>query len=134
MSPKPPHYATIMSTIWMVCQKKAFPICSPSANALGHHWSFNWDRVLLWSHKMNIQPFDIKWSRCVGHRTKDGYKENHLIPSVKYGGGSVLPPGCFSSKGPGCIVLIRSITDSRTYRVISNQSLAASDKRLKLGH
>ena len=40
---------------------------------------------------------------------------------------------CFSSKGPGSVVHIHGIMDSRKYLVILNQNLAASAKKLKLG-
>src|SRR4029434_11026322 len=38
-----------------------------------HHWNF-----------------DSKRSKWVWRRNEDGYREKHLIPSVKYGGGSVI--------------------------------------------
>ena len=40
--------------------------------------------------------------RHVWRRNRDAYKEKHLIPPVKYGGGSVMFWGCFNAAPKGC--------------------------------
>ncbi|KAK3515377.1 hypothetical protein QTP70_018730, partial [Hemibagrus guttatus] len=69
------------------------------------YWDFNWDRV-LWSDETQIELFGNKHSKWVWCKTKDEYAEKHLMPTVKYSGGSVMLWDCFSSKGPGNLVSI----------------------------
>ena len=65
-------------------------------------------------------------------RQKEIHAEKYLIPTVKYGGGSLMLWGCFSSKGPGQLVRIHGIMDSIKYQQILNQNLTASARKLKL--
>src|SRR4029434_1222556 len=52
---------------------------------------------LLWSDVTDMKLFGNKHQRCVWRRQKDSHTEKHLIPNVKYGGGSLMLWGCFSS-------------------------------------
>ena len=58
---------------------------------------------VLWSDETKIKRFCQIQHRHVWRRNRDPYKEKHLIPTVKYGGGSV----CFrvvlipEVQGPG---------------------------------
>ncbi|KAI4903013.1 hypothetical protein NFI96_007809, partial [Prochilodus magdalenae] len=75
------------------------------------------DKLLDVGH-INVQAFlhqripqlgQIWWMHSLTHKwvwsnTKDGYVEKHFMPTVKYGGGSVMVLACFSSKGPRNIV------------------------------
>ena len=68
-----------------------------------------------------------------GCRNRDAYKEKHLIPTVKYGGGSVMFWGCFNSRGPGTLVRIDGIMNSTKYQAILAENLVPSARRLGLG-
>ena len=59
------------------------------------------------------------------------YNENNLIPTVKYGGGSIILWGCFSSKGPGNLVRVHGIMNSMKYQEILH--MAAPARKRKLG-
>ena len=91
-----------------------------------------WDRV-IWSDETKIELFGNKHQRWVWSRQKDSHTEKHLIPNVKYGGGSLMLWGCFSSKGPGHLVRIHGIMDSIKYQQILNENLTAPSSKLKMG-
>ena len=61
--------------------------------------------------------------RNVWRRNRDAYKEKHLIPMMKYGGGSVMFWGCYNSRVPAALV---------KYQAILAETLVPSARRL--GH
>src|SRR4029434_7411763 len=79
------------------------------------YWDFQRDRV-IWSDETKIELFRNKHQRWVWRRQKDSHTEKHLIPTVKYGGGSLISWGFFFSKGPGHLVRIHGSMDSNTSR------------------
>src|SRR4029434_11053563 len=93
---------------------------------------FQWDRV-KWSDETKIKLFGNKHQKWVWRRQKDSHTEKHLILSVKYGGGSLMLWGCFSSKSPGHLVRIHGIMDSIKYQQILNENLTAPSSKLKNG-
>ena len=67
-----------------------------------------------------------------------GVKQKMSMPkstftTVKYGGGSVMLWGCFSSKGPGNLVRVHGIMNALNYQDILNKNLMASARKLKMG-
>ena len=71
--------------------------------------------------------------RHVWRQKRDAYKEKHLIPTVKYGGGSLMLWGCFAASGPGALVKINGIMNSTKYQDIFAKNLVASARKLRLG-
>uniref|UniRef100_A0A8C6WWI4 Tc1-like transposase DDE domain-containing protein n=1 Tax=Neogobius melanostomus TaxID=47308 RepID=A0A8C6WWI4_9GOBI len=61
------------------------------------------------------------------------YGTNLTIPSVKYGGGSIMLWCCFSSAGTGKIVRIVGKMDGAKYRDILEENLLESARELRLG-
>lgn len=58
--------------------------------------------------------FNIFYSggrRTVWRRTNCELNPNHLIPTVKYGGGSVMTWGCMGTEGDGKLHVIKSTMD-----------------------
>ena len=51
-----------------------------------------------------------------------------VIPTVKYGGGSVMLWGRFAASGPGALVKINGIMNSTKYQDILAKNLVASDR------
>ena len=64
-------------------------------------WKCNCGRT-----KQKLSSPRSRWAWC---RNKVDYREKHLIPCFKYGGGSVMLWSCFSSKDPGSIILTHGI-------------------------
>ena len=60
--------------------------------------------------------------------------EKNPIPPVKYGGGSLMLWGCFSSTGPGALVKVNSIMNFTQYQYIFDKNTVASARWVKLGH
>src|SRR4029434_5035907 len=84
---------------------------------------FQWGRV-IWSDETKIKLFGNKHQRWFWCRQKHSHTEKIPIPNVKYGGGSLMLWGCFSSKGPGHLVRIHGM-DSIKYQQILNENLTA---------
>lgn len=78
-------------------------------------WADEWKNV-IWSDESRYKLFKSDgrfWTwRKMGHR----YDCQHLIPTVKYGGGSVMVWACFSWWGLGPIVVVDGILNQKTYK------------------
>ena len=96
------------------------------------HLHYDWNKV-LWSDETKIESFCQVQHQHVWRRNRDAYKEKHLIPTVKYGGGSVMFWGCFNSRGPGALVRVDGIMNSTKYQAILAENLVPSARRLGLG-
>uniref|UniRef100_A0A674MX95 Uncharacterized protein n=1 Tax=Takifugu rubripes TaxID=31033 RepID=A0A674MX95_TAKRU len=56
-----------------------------------------------------------RWCRCASNTE---FKEKHLLPTVKFGGGSIMLWGCVASAGTGNLVKIKGRMDSTQYQQI----------------
>uniref|UniRef100_A0A669E9Q2 Tc1-like transposase DDE domain-containing protein n=1 Tax=Oreochromis niloticus TaxID=8128 RepID=A0A669E9Q2_ORENI len=68
-----------------------------------------------------------------GGKTNTAHHSEHTIPTVKYGGGSIMLWGCFSSAGTGKLVRVDGKMDGAKYRAILEENLLDSTKVLRLG-
>ncbi len=59
-----------------------------------------WNHV-LWSDETKINLFDSDGVKCVWRQPGEEYKDKCVLPTVKYGGGSVMVWGCMSAAGTG---------------------------------
>ena len=55
-----------------------------------------WEKV-LWSDETKIELFGGNISTHVWRKTGDAHKPSNTIPTVKFGGGSIMVWGCFAS-------------------------------------
>ena len=65
-----------------------------------------------------IELFGHVTHQHVWGQNKDEYKEKLCIPTVKYGGGSLMLWGCFSASGPGALVKINGIMNTSSTRAL----------------
>uniref|UniRef100_A0A669BVS3 Tc1-like transposase DDE domain-containing protein n=1 Tax=Oreochromis niloticus TaxID=8128 RepID=A0A669BVS3_ORENI len=91
-----------------------------------------WKKV-LWSDETKMELFGQNAKRYVWRKTNTAHHSEHTIPTVKYGGGSIMLWGCFSSAGPGKLVRVEGKMDGAKYRAILEENLLESAKDLRLG-
>ena len=65
---------------------------------------------------------------------KDGkaYSPKNTVPTVKFGGGSIMIWGCFSVKGVGKISVIDAKVNAQKYKQILQENFMSSVKSLEL--
>ena len=88
---------------------------------------------MLWPDENKIELFVHLHRRHVCRQKRDTYKEKHLIPTFKYGGGSLMLWGCFTASGLEALVKINGIMNSTKYQDILATKLFASARKLRLG-
>uniref|UniRef100_A0A803JX04 Transposase Tc1-like domain-containing protein n=1 Tax=Xenopus tropicalis TaxID=8364 RepID=A0A803JX04_XENTR len=81
----------------------------------------------------HVELFGQNAKRYVWWKTKTAHPSEHTIPTVKYGGGSIVLWGCFSSTGTGKLVRVDGKMDGAKYRAILEENLLESAKDLRLG-
>ncbi len=81
---------------------------------------------------------DKSWTfgRCVSHyiwrKSNTAFQKKNIIPTVKYGGGSVMVWGCFAASGPGRLAVINGTMNSAVYQKILKDNVRPSVRDLKL--
>ena len=83
-----------------------------------------WNKV-LWTDETKIELF--------GHNHKRfASRKKNLLPTVKFGGGSVMLWGCVASTGTGKLVKVEGRMDSTQYQQILGNNVQDSVRKLKL--
>ncbi|KAK3506739.1 hypothetical protein QTP70_021775 [Hemibagrus guttatus] len=59
-------------------------------------------------------------------------KKKNIIPTVKYGGGSVMVWGCYAASGPGRLAVINGTMNSAVYQKVLKENVRPSVCDLKL--
>ncbi len=88
-----------------------------------------WDSI-LWSDETKINVFGTDGFKTVWRRKGEEYKEKCMVPTVKYGGGSVLMWGCMSAAGVGELHFIDGIMNSQMYCSILKEKMLPSLRAL----
>ncbi|KAI4895768.1 hypothetical protein NFI96_024067, partial [Prochilodus magdalenae] len=74
--------------------------------------------------------------RCLFHyiwrKSNTAFQKKNIIPTVKYGGGSVMVWGCFAASGPGRLAVINGTMNSTVYQKILKGNVWPSVHDLKL--
>lgn len=90
-----------------------------------------WDNI-LWTDETKVELF----GRCVSHyiwrKRNTAFQKKNIIPTVKYGGGSVMVWGCFAASGPGRLAVINGTMNSAVYQEILKENVRPSVRVLKL--
>ncbi|KAG2456454.1 TCB1 transposase, partial [Polypterus senegalus] len=88
---------------------------------------------ILWSDETKIELFRVNARRHVWRKPGTAHHQSNIIPTVKYGGGSIMLWGCFSAAGTGRLVRIKGKMTAAMYRVILDENLLQSALDLRLG-
>ncbi|CAF1233788.1 unnamed protein product [Didymodactylos carnosus] len=91
-----------------------------------------WDTV-VWSDESKFNLFGSDGKGVVWRSRKEEFDPKCTLPTVKYGGGSVIVWGCFTEKGVGKLYILDRIMDRFYYREILKKNLIPSIQQLSLG-
>uniref|UniRef100_A0AAR2K1L6 Paired domain-containing protein n=1 Tax=Pygocentrus nattereri TaxID=42514 RepID=A0AAR2K1L6_PYGNA len=78
---------------------------------------------------------NILWTyllRIIWRKRNTAFQKKNIIPTVKYGGGSVMVWGCFAASGPGRLAVINGTMNSAVYQKILKENVRPSVRELKL--
>ena len=90
-----------------------------------------WTRV-LWTDETKIELFGHNYQNHVWRKDSEAYSPKNSIPTVKFGGGSVMIWGCFSVKGVGKTSVLDSKMNAQKYKQILQENLMSSVESLEL--
>ncbi len=71
-------------------------------------------------------------SHYIWCKSNTAFQKKNIIPTVKYGGGSVMVWGCFAASGPGRLAVINGTMNSAVYQKILKDNVWPSVRDLKL--
>ncbi|KAK3550665.1 hypothetical protein QTP70_002365 [Hemibagrus guttatus] len=71
-------------------------------------------------------------SHYVWRKSNTAFQKKNIIPTVKYGGGSVMVWGCFAASGPGRLAVVNGTMNSAVYQKILKENVRPSVCDLKL--
>ncbi len=86
---------------------------------------------VLWTDETRIELFDHNQRRFAWRKKNTAFQEKNLLPTVKFGGGSIMLWGFVASKGTGLLVRVEGCMDSTQYHQILKNNVQESGKRLK---
>ncbi|KAK3568483.1 hypothetical protein QTP86_008234 [Hemibagrus guttatus] len=90
-----------------------------------------WENA-LWTDETKIELFGRSVSHYVWRKSNTAFQKKNIIPTVKYGGGSVMVWGCFAASGPGRLAVINGTMNSAVYQKILKENVWPSVCDLKL--
>ena len=89
-------------------------------------------KKVFWSDETKFELFGRNSATCVWRKNGTAFKKHNIIPTVKFGGGSIMIWGCFLSKGTGELQVIHDRMNSSMYWEILEKNLKKS--ATSLGH
>lgn len=84
-----------------------------------------WDSI-VWSDETKIELFGHNSVGHVWRKSGEAHASKNTIPTVKFGGGSIMIWACFSAKGTGELKIIEGKMNAVMYRDILNEKLFKS--------
>ena len=87
---------------------------------------------VLWTDETKIELFGHNYRNHVWRKYGEAYSPKKTVPTVKFGGGSVMNWGCFSAKNEGKISVIDGKMKAQKYKLILQENLMFSLESLEL--
>jgi transposase len=89
-------------------------------------------KTIIFSDESKFKLFGSDGRKFTWRKPGTGLQMKNIIPTVKYGGGSVMVWGCFSYYGVGKLVFIDGIMDAKHYVNILTNALEPSAEMMGL--
>ncbi len=90
-----------------------------------------WENT-LWTDETKVEHFGRCGVPLHLAKSNTAFQKKNIIPTVKYGGGSVMVWGCFAASGPGRLAVINGTMNSAVYQKILKDNVRPSVRDLKL--
>uniref|UniRef100_A0AAZ3PZM2 Transposase n=1 Tax=Oncorhynchus tshawytscha TaxID=74940 RepID=A0AAZ3PZM2_ONCTS len=90
-----------------------------------------WNKV-LWTDETKIELFGHNKGRYAWWQKNTAFQEKHLLPTVQFGGGSIMLWGCVASAGTGNLVKVEGHMDSTQYQQILGNNVEESVTKLNI--
>ena len=74
-----------------------------------------WQNI-LWTDETTVELFGRITQHNVWRKKGTAQQHQNLIPTVKYGGGSIMVWSCFAASGPGQLAIINGKMNSQVYQ------------------
>ncbi|KAK3535396.1 hypothetical protein QTP70_012260 [Hemibagrus guttatus] len=98
----------------------------PGAEGPDHHCQVSENGV-----QRQTRSYRRSVSHYIWRKSNTAFQKKNIIPTVKYGGGSVMVWGCFAASGPGRLAVINGTTNSAVYQKILKENVRPSVCDLK---
>uniref|UniRef100_A0AAZ3P037 Transposase Tc1-like domain-containing protein n=1 Tax=Oncorhynchus tshawytscha TaxID=74940 RepID=A0AAZ3P037_ONCTS len=90
-----------------------------------------WQNI-MWTVETTVELFERNTQHYVERKKGTVHQHKNLIPTVKYGGGSIMVWGCFTASEPGLLAIINGKINSQDYHNILQANVRRSVRQLKL--
>jgi transposase len=90
------------------------------------NWTIDDWRRIIWSDESKYQIFGSDGRKYCWKKPGEPLKDQHIMPTVKFGGGSIMVWGCMSADGVGELRKIDGKMDADVYVDILNTNLLGS--------
>ena len=85
---------------------------------------------IMWTDETKVELFGRNTQYCV-EKKGTAHQHQNLIPTVKYGGGSIMVWGCFAACGPGQLAIIDRKMNSQVYHEIQQENVVYLMKQIE---
>ncbi|CAJ0768169.1 9633_t:CDS:2, partial [Entrophospora sp. SA101] len=109
-------------------EKENIRISSPTIRHILHaneheHWTIeDWSKI-IWSDEPKFKVFGSDGKQYYWKCPEEPLNHFHVKPTVKFGDGSVMIWGCFTSRGVGGFCRIDGMMDAKLYQQILHEDL-----------